>query len=250
MNIGKIQYSDLTRDRSRIPSHIAIIMDGNGRWAKQQGLNRVNGHNEGVNSARDAIEASVDLNVKYLTLYVFSKENWNRPEFEVNCLMALLVETIFKEIDSLMEKNVRVVPIGEIDDLPRDARKSLDDVIFKTKDNSGMTLFLAISYSGREEIVKAVNRIINDGIKNIDENIFKTYLYAGSIPDPELMIRTGGDLRISNFLLWQCAYTELYISDKFWPDFRKEDFLAAIADYQKRERRFGKTSEQIRGEKN
>lgn len=249
MNGGNIQYSELTKDRSRIPSHIAVIMDGNGRWAKIHGMDRVNGHNEGVNSARDVIEASVDLGVRYLTLYVFSKENWNRPEFEVNFLMSLLVQTIANEIDSLMKKNVKVVPIGEIDNLPQSAKNSMNDVIAQTHNNSGMTLMLAISYSGREEIIKAVNTLLRQGRKSVSEDEFRDYLYAKDTPDPELLIRTGGELRISNFLLWQCAYTEFYVSDKFWPDFRKQDFLEAIADYQKRERRFGKTSEQIKGEK-
>lgn len=249
MNGGKIKYSELTKDRSRIPSHIAVIMDGNGRWAKKHGMDRVNGHNEGVNSARDVIETSVDLGVQYLTLYVFSKENWNRPEFEVNFLMSLLVQTISNEIDSLMKKNVRVIPIGEIENLPDSAKKSMNDVIGQTHKNTGMTLMLAISYSGREEIIKAVNRLLNEGRKSVTEMEFRDYLYAKTVPDPELLIRTGGEMRISNFLLWQCAYTEFYVSDKFWPDFRKDDFLEAIADYQKRERRFGKTSEQIKGEK-
>ncbi len=234
----------------RIPSHIAVIMDGNGRWAKIHGMDRVNGHNEGVNSARDVIETSVDLGVKYLTLYVFSKENWNRPEFEVNCLMSLLVQTIAGEIDSLMKKNVRVIPVGEINDLPENAKNSMESVINVTGKNTGMKLMLAISYSGREEIIRAVNLLLKEGRQEVTENGFRKYLYAGNIPDPELMIRTGGEMRISNFLLWQCAYTELYISDKFWPDFRKQDFLNAVADYQKRERRFGKTSEQIKGENN
>ncbi len=234
----------------RIPSHIAVIMDGNGRWAKIHGMDRVNGHNEGVNSARDVIETSVDLGVKYLTLYVFSKENWNRPEFEVNCLMSLLVQTIAGEIDSLMKKNVRVIPVGEISDLPENAKRSMESVISITGKNTGMTLMLAISYSGREEIVRAVNLLLKEGRHEVTEKEFRKHLYAGDIPDPELMIRTGGEMRISNFLLWQCAYTELYISDKFWPDFRKQDFLNAVADYQKRERRFGKTSEQIKGENN
>jgi len=231
-----------------IPSHIAVIMDGNGRWARKQGMERVNGHFEGVNSARDTIEACVDLGVKYLTLYVFSKENWNRPEFEVSCLMSLLVETIYKEINSLMEKNVRVFPIGEIGQLPDKARESLDDVISKTSPNTGMTLMLAISYSGREEIVRAVNKLINSGKKSVSEEDLRSCLYNPEAPDPELMIRTGGDIRISNFLLWQCAYTELYVTEKLWPEFRKEDFFDAVINYQSRERRFGKTSEQIKGD--
>ena len=231
----------------RIPSHVAVIMDGNGRWAKERGMDRVKGHDEGVNSARDIIEGSVDLGIKYLTLYVFSKENWNRPEFEVNCLMSLLVSTISNEITSLMEKNVRVIPIGELGQLPEKAAMSLNGVVSETSNNTSMTLMLAISYSGREEIIRAVNRILEEGRHNITEEDFRQYLYEKDAPDPELLIRTGGELRISNFLLWQCAYTEIYISKKYWPEFRKEDYLNAILDYQNRERRFGKTSEQIKG---
>lgn len=238
---------DMTDENNKIPSHIAVIMDGNGRWAKKQGFDRVSGHNEGVNSARDVIETSVDLGVKYLTLYVFSKENWQRPAFEVNSLMSLLVNTIFKEMSSLMEKNVRVIPVGEIDDLPEGAKLSLDGIVSKTSKNTGMVLMLAISYSGREEIISAINKIISEGKKSVTEEEFRKYLYAGDIPDPELMIRTGGDMRISNFLLWQSAYTEFYITPLLWPEFRKEDFLEAVKWYGGRERRFGKTSEQIKG---
>ncbi|MBU4486590.1 MAG: di-trans,poly-cis-decaprenylcistransferase [Candidatus Delongbacteria bacterium] len=237
-------------DMNRIPSHVAVIMDGNGRWAKKQGLNRVNGHNEGVNSARDIIETSVDLGVKFLTLYVFSKENWNRPEFEVNCLMSLLVDTIAREIKSLMEKNVKVIPIGEINDLPDGAKNSLFNVIEKTGSNTGMTLMLAISYSGREEIINAVNKLLKEGKTSVSEEDFRNYLYVKYAPDPELLIRTGGEMRISNFLLWQSAYTEFYITEKLWPEFGKSDYLQAIITYQNRERRFGKTSEQIKGDKN
>ncbi len=246
MNALKEMAEEILKN-GNVPSHIAVIMDGNGRWAKKQGMDRVNGHFEGVNSARDTIEACVDLGVRYLTLYVFSKENWNRPEFEVNCLMSLLVETIYKEINSLMEKDVKVFPIGEIGSLPEHARRSLDDVVERTSANRGMTLMLAISYSGREEIVMAVNSLIRSGAKEVTQDSIRAHLYNPEAPDPELMIRTGGEMRISNFLLWQCAYTEIYITPKLWPDFRKEDFFDAVADYQKRERRFGKTSEQIKG---
>lgn len=245
MNLEIFEKYPINPDR--IPQHVAVIMDGNGRWAKERGMDRVNGHNEGVNSARDIIEGSVDLGVRYLTLYVFSKENWNRPEFEVNCLMSLLVSTISNEITSLMEKNVRVIPIGELGQLPDMAARSLDGVVSETSKNTGMTLMLAISYSGREEIIRAVNTMLEEGRNNITEEDFRQYLYAKEAPDPELLIRTGGELRISNFLLWQCAYTEIYISKKYWPEFRKEDYIKAILDYQSRERRFGKTSEQIKG---
>ncbi|MFO7811318.1 MAG: polyprenyl diphosphate synthase [Candidatus Delongbacteria bacterium] len=244
MTANNINIEDIRRDR--IPSHVAVIMDGNGRWAKSQGMDRIDGHNEGVNSARDVIESSVDLGINYLTLYVFSKENWNRPEFEVNCLMSLLVSTILKEISSLMEKNVRVIPIGEIDDLPKKAKSSFMKVVSATKNNTGLTLMLAISYSGREEIIRAVNHILSENKQKISAEEFRKYLYVGHAPDPELLIRTGGENRISNFLLWQTAYTEFYVTKKYWPEFRKEDFLKAVLDYQSRERRFGKTSEQLK----
>lgn len=228
-----------------IPKHVAIIMDGNGRWAVKQGMNRVNGHVEGVNSVRDVLEISTDIGVEHLTIYVFSKENWNRPEFEVNSLMSLLVSTISKEIDSLMERNIKVQLIGEIKDLPDKARQSIVDIIAETGSNTGMTLQLAISYSGREEIVNAVNELLQSGKKNITEKEFSQYLYTSKIPDPELLIRTGGEFRVSNFLLWQIAYTEFYVTDILWPEFTKYDFLKAIDSYQNRERRFGKTSAQI-----
>ena len=232
-------------DNGRIPKHVAIIMDGNGRWAIKQGMNRVNGHAEGVNSVRDTLEMSTDIGIEHLTIYVFSKENWNRPEFEVNSLMSLLVNTIAKEITSLMERNIRVSLIGEIQDLPDKAGQSIVDIIAKTENNTGMTLQLAISYSGREEIINAVNAILKDGKKNITEEEFSKYLYTADIPDPELLIRTGGEFRVSNFLLWQIAYTEFYITDILWPEFTKYDFLKAVDSYQSRERRFGKTSAQI-----
>ncbi|NOR46252.1 MAG: isoprenyl transferase [Candidatus Delongbacteria bacterium] len=232
-------------ENGKIPKHVAIIMDGNGRWAMKQGMNRVNGHVEGVNSVRDVLEISTDIGVQHLTIYVFSKENWNRPEFEVNSLMSLLVNTITKEINSLMERNIRVQLIGEIQDLPEKAGQSIIDIIAETENNTGMTLQLAISYSGREEIINAVNSIIKSGKKDITEEDFSKYLYTAEIPDPELLIRTGGEFRVSNFLLWQIAYTEFYITDTLWPEFSKYEFLQAIDSYQNRERRFGKTSAQI-----
>lgn len=232
-------------ENGKIPKHVAIIMDGNGRWAMKQGMNRVNGHVEGVNSVRDVLEISTDIGVEHLTIYVFSKENWNRPEFEVNSLMSLLVNTITKEITSLMERNIRVQLIGEIQDLPEKAGQSIIDIIAETENNTGMTLQLAISYSGREEIINAVNNIIKSGKKDITEEEFSKYLYTAEIPDPELLIRTGGEFRVSNFLLWQIAYTEFYITDTLWPEFTKYDFLQAVDSYQNRERRFGKTSAQL-----
>ncbi|MDA3837684.1 MAG: isoprenyl transferase [Candidatus Delongbacteria bacterium] len=242
----KLEYlQKKVEEHGKIPMHVAIIMDGNGRWAMKQGMNRVNGHVKGVNSVRDVLEISTDIGVQHLTIYVFSKENWNRPEFEVNSLMSLLVNTIAKEINSLMERNIRVKLIGEIQDLPDKARQSIVDIISETENNTGMTLQLAISYSGREEIINAVNSIIESGKKDITEEDFSKYLYTANLPDPELLIRTGGDFRVSNFLLWQIAYTEFYITDILWPEFSKYDFLQAIDSYQNRERRFGKTSAQI-----
>ena len=244
----KIKIDDLLKkveDNGKIPEHVAIIMDGNGRWAMKQGMNRVNGHVEGVNSVRDVLEISTDIGVKHLTIYVFSKENWNRPEFEVNSLMSLLVNTIAKEIKSLMERNIKVQLIGEIQDLPEKAGQSIVDIIAETENNTGMTLQLAISYSGREEIIKAVNDIIQSGVDNVTEEEFSKYLYTADIPDPEFLIRTGGEFRVSNFLLWQIAYTEFYVTDTLWPEFSKYEFLEAIDSFQNRERRFGKTSAQI-----
>lgn len=236
------------KERKNIPSHIAVIMDGNGRWAKKQNKNRVFGHNEGVNSARDIIESANDIGVKYLTLYTFSKENWNRPALEVNALMSLLVKTILDEIDSLNEKNILVKVIGNLDDLPKEAKQSMVDAIADTQKNTGMQLNIALSYSGRDEIVNAVNQILKEKkYDNIDENIFQDYLYTKNMPDPELLIRTGGEMRVSNFLLWQIAYTEMFVTETFWPDFSKKEFFEAVLSYQSRERRFGKTTEQIIG---
>ncbi|MBN2789535.1 MAG: isoprenyl transferase [Candidatus Delongbacteria bacterium] len=237
-------------DSGKIPKHVAIIMDGNGRWAMKQGMDRVNGHVEGVNSVRDVLEISTDIGVEHLTIYVFSKENWKRPEFEVNSLMSLLVSTIAKEINSLMERNIKVSLIGEIKDLPEKARRSIIDIISETSNNTGMTLQLAISYSGREEIINAVNSIISSGVDSVTEDEFSKYLYTAELPDPELLIRTGGEFRVSNFLLWQIAYTEFYITDILWPEFTKTDFLKAIHSFQNRERRFGKTSAQVIGNNN
>jgi len=240
-------YKKLAENINRIPKHIAVIMDGNGRWAVNHGEDRVFGHQKGVGSARDIIEIANDIGVEYLTLYTFSKENWNRPEVEVNALMSLLVSTLFKEINSLMDKNVKVKIIGNIEDLPDKARNSMEDAIKVTSKNTGLTLFIAVSYSGRDEIITAVKRIVDDNISasKIDENLIKSYLYTSNAPDPELVIRTGGEFRVSNFLLWQIAYSEIYVTDVFWPEFNKYQFLKAIEFYQTRERRFGKTTEQL-----
>lgn len=238
-------------DKSKLPKHIAIIMDGNGRWAKQHGITRIFGHKNGVKSIRETVEAAAELQILFLTLYAFSTENWNRPRTEINALMSLLVGTLNKEISTLIKNNVRLLAVGDISSLPLKVQKELKEAIETTKNNSGLSLVLALSYSSRWEIVNAVKRISNDielnkiSSKDIDESMFVSYLSTAGIPDPELLIRTSGEFRISNFLLWQIAYTELYFTEKFWPDFRKEDFYQAIYNFQKRERRFGKTSEQI-----
>ncbi|HTB07185.1 MAG TPA: isoprenyl transferase [Bacteroidia bacterium] len=243
--------TDIEIDKNRIPKHVAVIMDGNGRWAKQKGKNRIFGHTNGVKSVRETIEAAAEIGVKYLTMYAFSTENWNRPKDEVSGLMELLVLTINKEIKTLMENDIALQAIGDLKSLPSLCYKELMRAIEKTSKNKRMTLVLALSYSSKWEIINAVKRIAKEVEKgsisadNIDEEIFNQSLCTGSIPDPELLIRTSGEHRISNFLLWQIAYAELYFTDKLWPDFRKPDFYQAIADYQKRERRFGKTSEQL-----
>jgi undecaprenyl diphosphate synthase len=238
-------------DLSKLPKHIAIIMDGNGRWAKEHGKLRVFGHHNGVISVRDVVEASVELGVSYLTLYTFSAENWNRPKLEVKAIMELLVSTIDKEIDTFMKNNVRLNAIGDLDMLPGKCHSELINAMNKTSVNTGLVLTLALSYSSRREIIHAVKRIAgkvcNGELKaeDIDEDIFEENLFTKGMPDPELLIRTSGEYRISNYLLWQIAYSELYFTSKLWPDFRREDLYEAILDYQKRERRFGMTSEQV-----
>ncbi len=238
-------------DLLKLPRHVAIIMDGNGRWAKGKGKLRVFGHHNGVLSVRDVVEGSCEIGLEYLTLYTFSSENWNRPKLEVMAIMELLVSTIPKEIETFMKNNVRLNAIGELSMLPPKCHKELINVINKTSVNNGLTLTLALSYSSRREIVQAAKAIalkVQEGrlaIDDIDEEIFESNLYTGNMPDPELLIRTSGEFRISNYLLWQIAYAELYFTNKLWPDFRREDFFEAIADYQKRERRFGLISEQV-----
>ncbi|HEY8927695.1 MAG TPA: isoprenyl transferase [Mucilaginibacter sp.] len=238
-------------DLLRMPQHIAIIMDGNGRWAKEKGKLRIFGHHNGVLSVRDVVEGGTLLNLKYLTLYTFSSENWNRPKLEVMAIMELMVSTIHKEIKNFMEKNVRLMAIGDLDMLPEKAYRELNNAIEQTKDNTGLVLTLALSYGSRREITSAAKQIalkVLSGelnIDQIDEDTFESNLYTAGMPDPELLIRTGGEHRISNYLLWQIAYAEFYFTPKLWPDFRKEDLYEAILDYQKRERRFGMTSEQV-----
>ncbi len=238
-------------DLLKLPQHIAIIMDGNGRWAKDKGKLRIFGHHNGVISVRDVVEGAIDVNVKYLTLYTFSSENWNRPKLEVSAIMELMVNTIHKEIKNFMEKNVRLNAIGDITMLPRKCYNELKNAIDTTAENTGLVLTLALSYSSRREIVNAAKQIaikVQSGeldINDVNEDVFENNLYTADMPDPELLIRTSGEYRISNYLLWQIAYAELYFTPKLWPDFRKEDLYEAIFDYQKRERRFGMTSEQV-----
>jgi undecaprenyl diphosphate synthase len=238
--------------KNRLPHHVAVIMDGNGRWAELHGNERIQGHKQGVEAVRSIVEGAGEIGLEFLTLYAFSTENWERPKEEVNALMSLLVDAIIKETDNLNDKNVRMLTIGDFKSLPLVAQSELQWAIKKTSKNTGLSLVLALSYSGRWEIVKAINKIIKD-IKNkkitdnqINDTFFENYLSTAGIPDPELLIRTSGEYRISNFLLWQIAYTEFYFTDKLWPDFRKDDLFEAIIDFQHRERRFGKTSEQIR----
>jgi len=234
-----------------LPQHIAIIMDGNGRWAKQRGKLRLFGHKHGVTSVNETTKAAAELGIKYLTLYAFSTENWNRPKAEVAALMKLLVQTIHREIKTLHENNIRLQAIGNLESLPAVTRKELKEAIKQTSEHDRMTLNLALSYSSRWEITHAAKELSKDVAlgkvlpEMVDEDLFKSYFVTNLIPDPELLIRTSGEFRVSNFLLWQIAYSELYFTPKLWPDFRKEDLYEAIVDFQKRERRFGKTSEQI-----
>lgn len=236
-------------DLDNLPQHIAVIMDGNGRWARRQGAKRIFGHRNAIESVRQTTEACAELGIKYLTLYAFSTENWKRPKAEISGLMELLVSTIKKETETLTKNNVRLSSIGDISALPRNCQRELQESKDLTRDHDGLNLILALSYSGRWEIVEAVKDLLKDvkngaiGPEDINNDIFSSYLCTKGIPDPELLIRTSGELRISNFLLWQIAYTELYITDILWPDFRKENLYEAIVAYQKRERRFGKVIE-------
>lgn len=238
-------------DRSRLPRHIAVIMDGNGRWAKERGEDRIFGHHEGVASVRDVVNGCAELGISYLTLYAFSTENWNRPKEEVNALMELLVNTIRKEVDELRKNNIRLHVIGDIASLPETCQRELQEAKDITAENNGLNLILALSYSSRWEILEASKKIATDvaaGLlkaEDIDDNVFHKYLNTADFPDPELMIRTSGEHRISNYLLYQLAYAELYFTPVHWPEFRKPQLYEALLNYQQRERRFGKTSEQI-----
>lgn len=244
-------HSKETIDPSRLPKHVAIIMDGNGRWAKEQGKLRVFGHKNGVKAVRDTVEGAVEIGIKYLTLYAFSTENWNRPKLEVSALMELLVGTLSKETKTLMKNGVRLQAIGDLRQLPGRCYDGLQDVIAQTGNNTNSTLTLALSYSARWEITEAAKQLARKVLAGtitpdeIDEQAFGQHLSTGDMPDPELLIRTSGEQRISNYLLWQLAYAELYFTPKMWPEFRRADLFAAIAAYQQRERRFGLTSEQL-----
>jgi len=234
-----------------IPNHIAIIMDGNGRWARDRRLPRFAGHNEGISSVREIVRICGEIGVKYLTLYTFSNENWSRPNKEVSAIMNLLMKTISKEISNLHKNNVRFNAIGDLNSLPKNSFQGIKRGIEKTKENTGLNLTLALSYGGRQELLSAVKSIIQKvtseliKLEDINENEIMNELYTKNMPDPDLLIRTGGEKRISNFLLWQIAYTELYMTDTFWPDFREDSLLKSILDFQHRQRRFGKTGDQV-----
>ncbi|MGD8778906.1 MAG: isoprenyl transferase [Ignavibacteria bacterium] len=248
------RYVDSIKDKINIPRHVAIIMDGNGRWAAKRGLPRVVGHKNGVETVREIVELCAQLGIEYLTLYTFSTENWKRPREEVSTLMRLIVKSLQSETNELHSNNVRLTTIGDMSQLPEVVQNELQEAIKKTRNNKRMTLNLALSYSGRTELTNAVQNICRDIEKgkisksDICEKLISNYLYTSNIPDPDLMIRSGGEFRISNFLLWQIAYSEIFITDVLWPDFGYKEFLKAIEDYQKRERRFGLISEQINNE--
>ncbi len=244
-----MQLEDL--DKNNIPRHVAIIMDGNGRWAQQQQERRIFGHQHAITAVRHAVEAAVASKVQYLTLYAFSTENWNRPQEEVDGLMELLIQAVRDETKTMMDNNVRLAVIGDIDRIPQRSREKLTGCIEQTSGNTAMTLIVALSYSSRWEIAEALRAISRDSVAGklspdqINQETLRNYLNTSQYPDPDLLIRTGGELRVSNFLLWQIAYTEFYFSDKLWPDFRHEDFYNAVYDYQQRQRRFGRTGDQV-----
>lgn len=241
-------------DLQRVPAHVAIIMDGNGRWAREHGMSRSWGHENGVTTVRQITEIATDLGVKFLTLYTFSTENWNRPQAEVDALMNLIVVSIEQQTPDLIKNNVRLTTIGDMNRMPAFARERLERCMADTAACTGLVLVLALSYSSRWELVQAARTIAADVLdgkltpQDIDDDVMAAHLATAGMPDPDLLIRTGGDLRLSNYLLWQLAYSELYFTDKYWPDFSKDDFVAAIADFQQRERRYGKTSEQVKQE--
>jgi undecaprenyl diphosphate synthase len=242
-------------NQESIPVHVAVIMDGNGRWARKRGIARTMGHEKGVDAVRETVEAATELGIKYLTLYAFSTENWKRPKYEIAALMTLLVRSVNKEKKTFQENNIRLTTIGDLSSLPSRSHSELVKVIKETSSNTGLTLILALSYSSRWEIIEATKKIARQTLsKTIDPSLinaemFNSFLTTASIPDPELLIRTSGEFRVSNFLLWQIAYTELYFTPTLWPDFTREEFYKAILDYQGRERRFGFTSDQIKNSK-
>lgn len=241
-----------TDNRRNLPRHIAVVMDGNGRWAQQHGHERMYGHQNAIEAVRSTIEGAAELGIQYLTLYTFSTENWNRPKEEVEMLMTLLVQSIHNELEGLMKNQVRLMMTGRMEDLPEVCRQSMQDAIDQTAGNKGLTLVLALSYSGRAEIIDMVRKIARQTVAGelqldeISEQTVQQNLYHGDVPDPDIMIRTGGDCRISNFLLWQLAYAEFFFVSKMWPDFRKQDLFEIVSAFQTRERRFGKTGEQVR----
>ena len=243
------ELRELINKNANLPEHIAIIMDGNGRWAKQRSLPRFAGHREGINSVREITRVCGEIGIKHLTLYTFSTENWARPQTEVSALMKLLLTSIRKEINNLHENNVKLTTIGVFQDLPKSARKGIEEGIEITKDNSGLNLNLALSYGSRQEIMQAIKyiaKMVDSGklkVDDINQEQFENLLYTNNMPDPGFLIRTGGEFRVSNFLLWQIAYTEIYVTDTYWPAFREKEFLKAIVDFQSRERRFGKVTE-------
>ena len=247
MNIKDLR--ELITNNANLPEHIAIIMDGNGRWAKQCSLPRFAGHREGINSVREITRICGEIGIKHLTLYTFSKENWARPKTEVSALMKLLLTSIRKEIKNLHKNNVKLTTIGAFQDLPKSARKGIEEGIEITKDNTGLNLNLALSYGSRQEIMQAIQHIakmVNSGklkVDDINQKRFENLLYTNKMPDPDLLIRTGGEFRVSNFLLWQIAYTEIYVNNTYWPAFREKELLEAIVDFQSRERRFGKVTD-------
>ncbi len=249
----KVQLLMEEIDKEKLPNHIAIIMDGNGRWAKKKLLNRISGHTKGVDAVREVVTSCRELGIKILTLYAFSIENWKRPKEEVMALMGLLKDYLLKEREEMIRNNIRLCAIGRLEDLPPDVQEALQETMRGTEHCNGMILNLALSYGSRSEILNAVQRILFDFKKKkikpeaIDQERFSQYLWTWGLPDPDLLIRTSGEFRISNFLLWQIAYTELYVTETLWPDFDRKELLKAIADYQSRERRFGLTSEQLNG---
>ena len=248
----ELMNKDLNLNTNNLPRHLAIIMDGNGRWAKKNGFLRTIGHENGAKTVRTIVESCSELGIEFLTLYAFSTENWNRPKLEVEMLMKLLTKSLRKELNTFIKNNIRLNIIGNINNLPKSVQKELTEVLEKTKENNKLTLTLALSYGAREELVSATKELCNKvknniiSIEDIDESIINNHLYTNNLPDVDLVIRTSGEQRISNFLLWQIAYAELYFTEVLWPDFNKDHLMEALKSYQKRERRFGKTSEQLK----